>query len=93
MLMKTTIAPASIAQLHHLLDAGQALSATSRGQMSNHLPMAQQALLELGASAARLQAFTEAGEAQLEPRVAARPRLLLHPGAPGQQRRGLDRPV
>lgn len=60
MLMKT-IASASIAQLHHLLDAGQALSATYRGQMSNHLPMAQQALLELGASAARLQAFTEAG--------------------------------
>ncbi|MFG6431547.1 questin oxidase family protein [Roseateles sp. LYH14W] len=68
-----TIAPASIAQLHHLLDAGQALSATYRGQMSNHLPMAQQALLELGASAARLQAFTEAGEAPLEPRIAARP--------------------
>jgi len=72
MLMKT-IAPASIAQLHHLLDAGQALSATYRGQMSNHLPMAQQALLELGASAARLQSFTEAGEAVLEPRIAARP--------------------
>ncbi|MEO6278997.1 questin oxidase family protein [Roseateles sp.] len=76
MLMKT-IAPASIAQLHHLLDAGQALSATYRGQMSNHLPMAQQALLELGASAARLQAFTEAGEAQLEPRVAARPARIV----------------
>jgi hypothetical protein len=72
MLMKT-VAPASIAQLHHLLDAGQALSATYSGQMSNHLPMAQQALLELGASAARLQAFTEAGEAKLEPRIAARP--------------------
>lgn len=76
MLMKT-IAPASIAQLHHLLDAGQALSATYRGQMSNHLPMVQQALLELGASAARLQAFTEAGEAQLEPRVAARPARIV----------------
>ncbi|WP_457420392.1 questin oxidase family protein [Roseateles sp. P5_E7] len=76
MLMKT-IAPASIAQLHHLLDAGQALSATYRGQMSNHLPMAQQALLELGASAARLQAFTEAGEALLEPRIAARPARIV----------------
>jgi len=71
-MLMTTIAPASIAQLHHLLDAGQAKSATYRGQMSNHLPMAQQALLELGASAARLQGFTEAGEARLEPRVAAR---------------------
>lgn len=78
MLMKTaTAAPATLAQLHHLLDAGQALSATYRGQLSNHLPMAQQALLELGASAARLQAFTEAGEAHLEPRVAARPAHIL----------------
>ncbi len=73
-MMKTAIpAPASLAQLHHLLDAGQALSATYRGQLSNHLPMAQQALLELGASAARLQAYTEAHEALLEPRSAARP--------------------
>lgn len=76
-MLMTTIAPASIAQLHHLLDAGQALSATYRGQMSNHLPMAQQALLELGASAARLQGFTEACEAQLEPRVAARPARIV----------------
>lgn len=72
MLMKT-FEPASLAQLHHLLDAGQALSATYRGQLSNHLPMAQQALLELGASAPRLQAFTEAHESLLEPRSAARP--------------------
>ena len=75
MLMKTAApAPATIAQLHHLLDAGQALSATYRGRLSNHLPMAQQALLELGASADRLQAFTEGHEALLEPRSAARPR-------------------
>lgn len=74
MLMKTaTAAPATLARLHHLLDAGQAWSATYRGRMSNHLPMAQQALLELGASAERLQAFTEAQEAHLEPRAAARP--------------------
>ena len=74
MSMKTaTAAPATLAQLHHLLDAGQALSATYRGQLSNHLPMAQQALLELGASAERLQAFTEASQTQLEPRVAGRP--------------------
>jgi hypothetical protein len=72
MLMKT-VAPATLAQLHHLLDAGQALSSTYRGQLSNHLPMAQQALLELGASAERLQAFTEAQEAVLEPRVPVRP--------------------
>jgi hypothetical protein len=78
MLMNTAApAPATIAQLHHLLDAGQAMSATYRGQMSNHLPMAQQALLELGASAARLQAFTEFGEAVLEPRVAARPARVV----------------
>ncbi|MGQ3053824.1 MAG: questin oxidase family protein [Roseateles sp.] len=78
MLMKTAApAPATIAQLHHLLDAGQALSATYRGQLSNHLPMAQQALLELGASAARLQAFTEAGETLLEPRTAARPARIV----------------
>ncbi|MGM9481643.1 questin oxidase family protein [Roseateles sp. NT4] len=74
MLMKTaTPAPATLAQLHHLLDAGVALSPTYRGRLSNHLPMAQQALLELGASAARLQAWTEAYEAHLEPRVCARP--------------------
>lgn len=74
MLMKTaTPAPATLAQLHHLLDAGVALSPTYRGRLSNHLPMAQQALLELGASAARLQAWSEAYEAHLEPRVAARP--------------------
>lgn len=78
MLMTTTPAilrrtPATRAQLHQLLDAGQALSPTYRGSLSNHLPMAQQALLELGASAARLQAFTEAHEARLEPRAAARP--------------------
>jgi hypothetical protein len=78
MLMKTAATtPATLAQLHHLLDAGQALSATYRGQMSNHLPMAQQALLELGASAARLQAFTEAGETLLEPRIAARPARIV----------------
>lgn len=72
MLMKTTT-PASLAQLHHLLDAGQALSATYGGLLSNHLPMAQQALLELGASAPRLQSFTEAHESLLEPRSCARP--------------------
>jgi hypothetical protein len=74
MLMKTaTPAPATLAQLHHLLDAGQALSATYRGQLSNHLPMAQQALLELGASAQRLQAWTEHYETFLEPRGGAQP--------------------
>ncbi|MFT7775766.1 questin oxidase family protein [Roseateles sp.] len=72
--MKTaTPAPATLAQLHHLLDAGAALSPTYRGRLSNHLPMAQQALLELGASAERLQAWSEHHETQLEPRVAARP--------------------
>jgi hypothetical protein len=68
-----TPAPATLAQLHHLLDAGAALSPTYRGRLSNHLPMAQQALLELGASAARLQAWSEGYDAQLEPRVPARP--------------------
>ncbi len=77
MLMKTTPPPATLAQLHHLLDAGQGWAATYRGQLSNHLPMAQQALLELGASAARLQAFTEAGEAMLEPRIAGRPARIV----------------
>lgn len=82
MLMKTATpsprpAPASIAQLHHLLAAGQALSATYRGQLSNHLPMAQQALLELGASAERLQAWSEAHETMLEPRTAGRPARIV----------------
>ena len=78
MLMKTAVpAPASIAQLHHLLSAGQALSATYRGQLSNHLPMAQQALLELGASAERLQAWSEALETMLEPRRSARPARIV----------------
>lgn len=74
MLMKTAApASATLAQLHHLLDAGAALSPTYRGRLSNHLPMAQQALLELGASAARLQGWSEGYETQLEPRVVARP--------------------
>ena len=78
MLMKTAAAaPATLAQLHHLLDAGQAWAATYRGRMSNHLPMAQQALLELGVSADRLQAFTEAHEAGLEPNVSARPARIV----------------
>ena len=78
MLMNSTAtAPATLAQLHHLLDAGRMLPATYRGRMSNHLPMAQQALLELGASAARLLAFTVAGEAQLEPCIAARPAPIV----------------
>ncbi|KQY86268.1 questin oxidase family protein [Pelomonas sp. Root1444] len=79
MLMKTTTAaaPATLAQLHHLLDAGQALSPTYRGQLSNHLPMAQQALLALGASAARLQAWSEGHEAMLEPRISARPAQVV----------------
>ncbi|MFN3303033.1 MAG: hypothetical protein ACK44A_04860 [Roseateles sp.] len=72
--MKTTpTAPASLAQLHQLLDAGQAWSATYRGRLSSHLPMAQQALLELGASAARLQAWTERYETHLEPRCGGEP--------------------
>ncbi|MCE4538773.1 questin oxidase family protein [Pelomonas sp. P7] len=76
---------ATLAQLHRLLDAGQALSPTYRGELSNHLPMAQQALLELGASAARLQAFTERYEALLEPRAATRPARIV-------QARDLGRP-
>ncbi len=73
MLMKTAAAaPATLAGLHHLLDAGLAWSATYRGALSNHLPMAQQALLEMGASAERLQAFTEREETHLEPRAVAR---------------------
>jgi Questin oxidase-like len=72
-----TTAPSTLAQLHQLLDAGQALPATYGGRMSNHLPMAQQALLELGAPAARLQAFTAAGEAQLERGIAARPACIV----------------
>ncbi len=74
MLMKTDApAPATLAQLHHLLDAGESLAPTYGGRLSNHLPMAQQALLELGASSARLQAWTERYETMLEPRQEARP--------------------
>ena len=102
MLMKTvTPTPATLAQLPHLLDAGQALSATFRGHLSNHLPMAQQALLELGASAQRLQAWTERYETVLEPRGCAQParvdpaRDLGRPGSdaswPGSRRSGLGR--
>ncbi len=72
----TAASPATPAQLHRLLDAGQVWAATYRGRMSNHLPMAQQALAELGASAARLQAFTEAQQIALEPQAAARPACL-----------------
>ena len=87
MLMKTTTPPATLAQLHHLLDAGQGWAATYRGQLSNHLPMAQQALLELGASAERLQAWTERHETFLEPRCAPSPRPApaRSPGQPGSE--------
>jgi hypothetical protein len=74
--MSTITAPAPVAtrdQLHHLLSAGLAYSATYRGSLSNHLPMAQQALLEMGASAERLRAWTQAQAAQLEPQTCARP--------------------
>lgn len=74
--MHTTTAPtlpATRAQLHRLLDAGQAWAATYRGQLSNHLPMGQQALHEMGASAERLQAWTESQERFLAPRACAAP--------------------
>jgi len=71
MLMKTTPAPAGLHELHRLLDAGQSLSATYGGGLSNHLPMAQQALLELGVSTERLLDFTEAHKVLLEPRGCA----------------------
>ena len=82
MLMKTTpTAPASLAQLHQLLDAGQAWSATYRGRLSSHLPMAQQALLELGASAARLQAWYDGG--RCGPRPPGRLRPYASPAVSG----------
>lgn len=84
----TALAPAAAAtraQLHRLLDAGLGWSATYRGALSSHLPMAQQALLELGASAERLQAWTEAHETLLEPQTGARP-------GPVQPARDLGRP-
>jgi len=56
-------------QLHALLDAGQALSPTYGGGLSSHLPMAQQALLQLGAPAERLRAWS----AHYAARLAARP--------------------
>jgi hypothetical protein len=57
---------ATLAQLHSLLDAGLMRSSTYRGRLSNHLPMALQALLELGASAPHLQAWRESQAPQLE---------------------------
>lgn len=66
-------------QLHRLLEAGQAYAATYRGALSNHLPMAQQALLEMGASAERLQAWTEVHEVHLVPGSTARPATLQIP--------------
>lgn len=71
-------APANLQQLHQLLDAGLALSATYHGALSSHLPMGQQALLELGASAERLQAWTARETTMLEPQAGTRaPRLDL----------------
>lgn len=75
----TAVQQATPAQLHRLLEAGQAYAATYRGALSNHLPMAQQALLEMGASAQRLQAWTETHEAHLVPRSDARPAPLRLP--------------
>ena len=87
--MSTTTATcphATPAQLHHLLDAGRAWSPTFRGQLSNHLPMAQQALQALGAPLQRLQAWTEHYESFLEPLACARP-ARVDPG------RDLGRPA
>ena len=72
-----TASPATPALLHGLLDAGQAWSATYRGALSSHLPMAQQALLEMGASAGRLRAWSEGYETVLEPRGQARPASIV----------------
>ena len=72
-----TATPATLALLHALLDAGQAWSATYRGALSSHLPMAQQALLEMGASAERLRAWSEGCETMLEPRGAPRPARIV----------------
>lgn len=72
-----TATPAELGLLHALLDAGQAWSATYRGALSSHLPMAQQALLEMGASAERLRAWSERCETMLEPRGQARPASIV----------------
>ncbi len=72
-------ATATLAQLHHLLDAGQAHSATYQGLLSNHLPMAQQALLELGASEARLAAWSAQHAGKLEPQAPPEARRAMRP--------------
>lgn len=72
-----TATPATLTLLHELLDAGQAWSATYRGALSSHLPMALQALLEMGASAERLRAWSEGYETMLEPRGQARPARIV----------------
>lgn len=59
--------PACLADLHGLLDAGLIWSGTYRTNLSNHLPMVWQALLELGASRERLQSWTETYGHLLEP--------------------------
>jgi hypothetical protein len=68
---------ADLATLHALLDAGVAYAPTYGGRLSNHLPMAQQALHDLGANAERMQAWTAAHATHLEPSSQA-----LHAGAP-----------
>ncbi|PTT91983.1 hypothetical protein DBR42_02885, partial [Pelomonas sp. HMWF004] len=73
------------APLHALLDAGQAYAATYQGRLSNHLPMAQQALHELGAPAERLQAWTAAHAAQLAPRVDVAPSAGCELGQPDSE--------
>lgn len=56
-------APATLADLHRLLDEDQALPPETATGLTSHLPMALQALQALGASAARLQAFRAAHQA------------------------------
>ena len=56
-------APATLAELHRLLDDDQALPPETATGLTSHLPMALQALQALGASAARLQAFRAAHQA------------------------------
>jgi hypothetical protein len=73
------------AALAALLDEGACFDAEYRGGLSNHLPMALQALQALGADAARLQAFAQRYSRRLQP---ARPAEAWPAGEPWAARLG-----
>lgn len=74
----------ALATLHELLDGGLGLSPEYEDQLSSHLPMALDALQDLGADSARLHEFRQRYGARLSPLPPALPPGTLRPAAFGR---------